>query len=72
MGRAGEPCHTDLAQWGCTGIIADHRIERAKALLRETQLSLERIAETCGFCDASHLSNVLRRRCGKPASAYRR
>ena len=54
------------------GIIADHRIERAKALLRETQLSLERIAETCGFCDASHLSNVFRRRCGKPASAYRR
>lgn len=52
-------------------IITNHRIERAKALLRETSLPLERIAETCGFCDASHLSNVFRRRCGKSASAYR-
>lgn len=51
--------------------VTDLRIERAKTLLRETSLSLERIAATCGFCDASHLSNVFRRRCGKPASSYR-
>lgn len=54
------------------GIIADRRLERAKTLLRETTLSLERIAEICGFCDASHLSNVFRLRTGKPAGAYRR
>lgn len=53
-------------------IIADFRLERAKTLLKETSLSLERIAESCGFCDASHLSNTIRRRCGKPASSFRR
>lgn len=52
--------------------IAEFRVKRAKTLLQETAMTLEQIAETCGFCDASHLSNAFRRRCGKTASAYRR
>jgi AraC family transcriptional regulator len=47
------------------------RINRAKELLREDQLSLKEIAHVLGFSDASHLSAEFRRQVGFPPSEYR-
>jgi LacI family transcriptional regulator len=48
------------------------RIERAKKLLATSDRSQEKIAEACGFCDASHLGAVFRRNLGCPPSAFRK
>ena len=47
------------------------RINHAKILLRNSQLSQERIAESCGFHDASHLNIAFRRILGVKPSAFR-
>ena len=51
--------------------ILDMRISRAKKLLRNSALSQEKIAEACGFHDASHLNAVFRRICGSTPSTFR-
>ena len=51
--------------------ILDRRVARAKELLRGTRLPQEEIAAACGFCDASHLGLVFRRRVGAPPSSFR-
>jgi transcriptional regulator GlxA family with amidase domain len=43
----------------------------AQDLLRETELSHERIAEHCGFADTFHFSKVFKRRTGMPPREYR-
>lgn len=48
------------------------RIEAAERLIRQTDRSFTEIAADCGFSDASHLSNVFRKRFGTTASAWRR
>ncbi|NLG00195.1 MAG: helix-turn-helix domain-containing protein, partial [Lentisphaerae bacterium] len=48
------------------------RLERVQTLLCETPLSIERIADTCGFNDASHLGKMFRQHFGTTLSAYRR
>ena len=48
------------------------RMTRAKKLLASTDHSQEKIAEACGFCDASHLGAVFRRQFGCPPSAFRK
>lgn len=48
------------------------RLERVQTLLCETSLSIDRIADTCGFNDASHLGKMFRQHCGMTLSAYRR
>ena len=52
--------------------ILERRIVRAKELLRAGDGTLEEIAAACGFCDASHLGLVFRRRVGAPPGALRR
>jgi AraC family transcriptional regulator len=47
------------------------RINRAKAMLKENDLSLKEIAHELGFSDASHLSAEFRRQVGLPPSEYR-
>ncbi|MEW6397108.1 MAG: helix-turn-helix domain-containing protein [Pseudomonadota bacterium] len=37
------------------------RVEKAKDLLRSTDLSISQIAFDCGFVDQSHLTRVLRK-----------
>lgn len=51
--------------------IENARIERAKALLKTTDLTLAEIASRCGFHDASHFVLRFRTRLGLTPSAYR-
>jgi LacI family transcriptional regulator len=48
------------------------RLERVQTLLRETPMSIEAVADTCGFASASHLGTVFRSHFGKTLSAFRR
>ena len=52
--------------------ILRQRMARARTLLRETNLTLDAIAEQCGFCNASYLSNLFRRENGVTPRAWRR
>lgn len=47
------------------------RIERARYLMRDGDLPLAHIAETCGFADQSHLTRVFKRYYGLTPKAYR-
>ena len=48
------------------------RLERVQTLLRETPMSVEAIADSCGFNDASHLGKMFRQHFDMTLSAYRR
>jgi AraC-like DNA-binding protein len=48
------------------------RVETAKAILRDTSLSLGEIARTCGFADQSHFTRVFSRLEGQGPGAWRR
>lgn len=52
--------------------IVRQRLVMAKALLRDTSLSLSEIAERCGICNAPYLSNLIRRETGLSPREYRR
>ena len=52
--------------------ILRQRMVRARTLLRETNLTLDAIAEQCGFCNASYLSNLFRRETGVSPRVWRR
>ena len=47
------------------------RIERAKTLLKDNSLSQARVAEACGFHDASHLNDAFRKHVNALPSAFR-
>jgi len=48
------------------------RIERAQALLANTEESMVGISQQVGFCDQSYFGTVFRRIVGMPPAAYRR
>lgn len=48
------------------------RVERAKSLLRGTDLSISEVALAAGFCSQSHLGNAFRRRVGVSPGEFRR
>lgn len=48
------------------------RLDRARGMLMQTDLSVTRIAEACGFQSAAHFARTFRRQFGKTASAARR
>ena len=48
------------------------RIERAKALLRDSDAPIIEIALNCGFKDGSHFSRAFRRQFGHPPKLSRR
>ena len=48
------------------------RLDRARALLRQTAMSVVEVAVACGFASASHFSRAYRRVHGHPPSAERR
>jgi len=52
--------------------IMRQRIERGKALLRESKLSIVVVAERCGFSSASHFTNVFRKMTKVTPVEYRR
>ena len=48
------------------------RLEQARMLLAETDLSVREVAARCGFADERHLRRLVRDRFGEPPSALRR
>ncbi len=52
--------------------VVHRRVERAKALLSDTDLTLAEVARAVGFSSASHLSSHIRRVLGVPPGALRR
>jgi AraC-like DNA-binding protein len=48
------------------------RIERAKAMLSETTMTISEIAAELGFADQAHLTSVFCRHVGAPPARYRR
>ena len=52
--------------------LLNFRIERAKCLLRETDLSISEVAYSCGFRDFPHFSTQFKKRAGRSPGAYRR
>jgi len=48
------------------------RVERARELLRDTELPIVDVALSCGFSSQSHLSNWFLRIVGVPPGAYRK
>ena len=51
--------------------ITDQRLERARSLLRATDLPLAQIAAQCGYADASHFSHRFRDALGSSPNMYR-
>jgi len=62
-GRFGAPPHQVLIRL---------RVQRAQDLLRHTHLTLERIAQRCGFADVHHFAKTFASRVGESPGAYRR
>ncbi len=52
--------------------ILDLRIEKAKRLLKNTDLPIKAVAEEVGFADSAYFSNVFKRVCGVSAKEYRK
>ncbi|HYD80822.1 MAG TPA: AraC family transcriptional regulator [Paucimonas sp.] len=51
--------------------IAARRLDRARRLLRTTDLPLQQVADACGYADLSHFSHRFRAGAGVPPSRYR-
>jgi len=52
--------------------VTSRRIERAKTLLRQTDMPIAQIAVETGFANQSHLASTFRRNVGETPGAYRR
>lgn len=53
-----------------TELVAEHRMERAVALLRETSLSIEEVAQMLGYRNSSNFYRAFRARYGMAPRAY--
>jgi AraC family transcriptional regulator len=51
--------------------IAARRMDRARALLKTTNLPLQQVAHACGYADLSHFSHRVRAAVGMPPGRYR-
>lgn len=51
--------------------ITDLRMEKAKAMLEETALPLEKLANSCGYENQFYFSTMFKKKTGLPPSAYR-
>ena len=54
-----------------TDLLAQYRVDRAKAMLRRTEKSIVQIALECGFEDQSYFSRVFKRYTGTTPRGYR-
>lgn len=52
-------------------LVMEHRVNRARALLEGSSMSLSEMAESLGFCDLHYLSRVFKRMTGTPPGKYR-
>lgn len=48
------------------------KLERAKMLLRNTQLRVREISESFGFCDEHYFSYIFKKKCGKTPLEFRK
>lgn len=66
--------HLFRRHMGCSPMahVAERRLERAMAALRNGQASVAQIAADCGYSDQSALTRAMRRRHGVTPGAYRR
>jgi len=55
-----------------TEILRQHRLERAKQLLSNSNMPLVEVALRCGFCDQPQLNRVIKQETGKTPTDYRR
>ncbi|MCX6993296.1 MAG: AraC family transcriptional regulator [Kiritimatiellaeota bacterium] len=55
-----------------TDFIHQRRLREARALLRESALNVDQIAQACGFQKAGYFRRIFRRHEGMPPLAYRR
>ena len=79
--EAAEACALSTAQFGVVfrramGVSFGHyalraRLARAAYLLLQTDLSVEQIADRCGFVDGSHLARIFHERYGAKPADYR-
>lgn len=53
-------------------VVREQRINHAKTLLLDSSLSLEAVADRCGFRSASFFSRSFKQLAGLPPSEYRR
>jgi AraC family transcriptional regulator len=51
--------------------IAARRIDRARVLLKTTDMPLQQVADACGYADLSHFSHRFRDAIGAAPSRYR-
>jgi AraC family transcriptional regulator len=71
------PSHFSRAFKASTGLspfawLQRHRVERAKEMLRNGNVSLAEIAISCGFADQSHLGRLFARQVGTPPGSWQR
>jgi AraC-like DNA-binding protein len=52
--------------------VTRRRLEKARSLLRETSLPIQRIGVMCGYPSAAHFSRLFARHAGRPPAAFRR
>ncbi|MEA1674714.1 AraC family transcriptional regulator [Nitrospirillum sp. BR 11163] len=52
--------------------VVSRRVERAKALMLDTDDALAEIADACGFADQAHLSRLFRQATGSSPASWRR
>ncbi len=52
--------------------LLNRRIERARRLLREAEMSIAQVASLCGFSSQAHLTLAFRKVCGLTPGEYRR
>ena len=48
------------------------KMQVAKSLLRDTNMSIEEIAESLGYSDAHYFSNLFLQKCGSRPTSYRK
>lgn len=66
-------CHLFKQSFGITPYqyILQHRVERAKQLLQQQELSLVEVALACGFANQSHFTKHFRQQTGSTPKRYR-
>ena len=56
----------------CTALLQERRIEKAKRMLRETDLSVMEICAAVGYSNSSYFYRLFQQRYGTPPKEYRR
>jgi YesN/AraC family two-component response regulator len=58
--------HANFSTW-----LNEFRVQQAKALLSDTQMSIQEVSRACGYADANYFARIFRRVTGKTPTQYR-